>query len=275
MFPQGKIGQFGELPDFIKEMMKPEALAKLGPSEILKVTLDLKPDVPGVGRGEPIKVGGQVMAFGLPVPIPMPVVLQIVRKPETFPKPIAWSLTMPFLGSFALEVPTKDWEYGQYAFQVIVLAPGALGLSGPKVMRVEEVRLGGALEAAGLVGAASPLILYAHLLPSSVVAAFAIRNSGNVTENYQTTLASSGATSPTPRDDLSVAPGVRVPATGTVSLTLGWPATLTITQFAILALLSHPTSGLRPGQMYAQAAETVEVQVITGGLEAVAWAKVD
>jgi len=257
-----------ELPAFIREQMARPA----EPTGLLKVKADLFPAVAEVGRGEPVKVTGLVTAFGLPLPLPLLVVCRVTKKGEP-PKPVGWAVTAPFIAAFGFEVPTEGWDCGEYAFQVIALTPGPPGLSEARIMRVVEPRYGGELEVARV--GASPVLLYSHLLPSDINADFRVKNSGLVSERYRVILRATGIGS-SQVDLPEVPPGGYWPSAATTSrLTITAPTTLAESTTGVLELFSHPVTGGRAGTLYASVTEPIDLYAVAGGLEAVAWSKVD
>ncbi|MFH1486681.1 MAG: hypothetical protein ABIH46_11475 [Chloroflexota bacterium] len=172
-----------EPPEFVRELLQPGALAQMEPSKALKVTMDVSPRFPAVGRGQLLTLNGSVTLFGV-IGIPAFLVVQATKRPEELAKPIAAALTLPFTGAFSIPVPTEEWEYGDYGFQVLAFAfPGPPGLSEPKFTTIEPVRFA-ATVTMEVPEATSPLTIYRGELPRNVYVDYTVKNAGNIDATF-------------------------------------------------------------------------------------------
>jgi len=172
-----------EPPEFVRELLQPGALAQMEPSKALKVTMDVSPRFPAVGRGQLLTLDGSVTLFGV-IGLPAFLVVQATKRPEELAKPIAAALTLPFTGTFSIPIPTEEWEYGDYGFQVLAFAfPGPPGLSEPKFTTIEPVRFA-ATVTMEVPEATSPLTIYRGELPRDVYVDYTVKNAGNIDADF-------------------------------------------------------------------------------------------
>ncbi|MDP3064903.1 MAG: hypothetical protein Q8O40_17125, partial [Chloroflexota bacterium] len=130
------------LPEFMAKAL--DTYENLPPSDVLKVTMGLSPRAEELGRGSPISISGKVTAFGLGVP--MLVLIQAARRPETNLSPLALTLSAPLTGDYAVRLDTLDWELGQYAFQALAIPPaGPPGVAPLHFTTLAEPRIGAQL----------------------------------------------------------------------------------------------------------------------------------
>ncbi|MDP3064808.1 MAG: hypothetical protein Q8O40_16650, partial [Chloroflexota bacterium] len=152
-----------------------EAFKAAPPNEFVKVSAELSPPSRDVGEGAPIGVKGKVTVFGMGAP--MPVLIQMARRPDETLTPVALTLSLPFSGDFSAELDTTGWERGQYAFQAVAFPlVGAPSWAPPMAKEVAAPRVGAEVTMS-LVGARSPLTL-APGAPG--YAGYTLTNTGNV-----------------------------------------------------------------------------------------------
>ncbi|MDP3062738.1 MAG: hypothetical protein Q8O40_05955 [Chloroflexota bacterium] len=161
------------LPEFIAQAL--DTYERLPPSEVLQVTMGVSPRAEELGRGSPISISGKVTAFGLGVP--MLVLIQAARSPETNLSPIALAVSAPLTGDYAVQLDTLDWELGKYAFQALAIPPaGPPGVAPLHFTTLAEPRIGAQL-VMSIQGAQSPLDVVAG---TTVYVDRTLYNSGNV-----------------------------------------------------------------------------------------------
>jgi len=166
----------------LKGIVIPEVVTKVldtyetqQPSEILKVTMELSPRAEELGQGTVIGVSGKVSMFGLGVP--MLVLIQVARSPESNLSPLALAISAPLTGYYAVKVDTLGWELGKYAFQAIAIPlAGPPGVAPLHFTTIAVPRVGAQLTM-NVQGAQSPLDVASGV---TVYVDMTLRNSGNV-----------------------------------------------------------------------------------------------
>jgi hypothetical protein len=214
-----------EPPEFLKALMA--QLPELQPSELLNVSLRLRPLIDAVGEGEPIIAEGAVTLFGFPAPLPLPILLQVTRRGEALAKPVAFGFTAPFIGTFRITVATDGWPYDQYAFQALAFIPPAPpGLSQPKFKGIEAPRYSAEVRLVIPEGMTPGTIDLEAGVSHTVRVDYTISNTGNASDSYTVThfihcpeLAASFVGT---QESVSLAPGDSVSGTG---MTVSVPAT--------------------------------------------------